>query len=151
MKSIIKILFLYGIIVLMAFSCKKTEETLPTQLAEGKIIQTFAMCYGYWMMIEVENPEGIGVEGTFAFPGHEESRISYKNAIGVPYFECIPNLSTEAPDTIGTWLHFEYRELTDEERHSKIFVDPTFQGICTHNIIAPYAPRYTITKIIDHH
>ena len=151
MKTIIKISILCGIIALAAFSCEKAEEeVLPTNQAEGKIIHTFAMCYGYWLMIEVENPKGIGQDGVFPI-GLGGSRRDYKNAIGVPYFERIPNLSTEAPDTIGVWLRFEYRELTDEERNSKIFVDTSFHGICNTMIGPPSANRYMITKIIDHH
>ncbi|MCD6597528.1 MAG: hypothetical protein J7L04_07570 [Bacteroidales bacterium] len=152
MKTILKLLIVCGIIVLTAFSCEKTEEeVLPTSQAEGKIIMTFRACYGYWVMIEVENPKGIGVEGTFAFPFDEQSRINYKNAIGVPYFERVPDLSTEAPDTIGTWLKFNYRKLTDEERNSKIFVDTSYHGICLSNIAPPYVNMYMITKIIDYH
>ncbi len=151
MKTILKLLIFSGIIQSLAFSCEKTEEILPPNQAKGRIIETFRMCYGYWVMIEVDNPKGIGVEGTFAFPGDEESRITYKNAIGVPYFERIPVLNTEAPDSIGTWLHFEYRELTNEERHSNIFVDTSFHGICLTNIIPPNATRYIITKILDYH
>ncbi len=145
-----KILILCGVILSMAFGCEK-EEALPKGEAEGKIIETFGQCYGYWVMIEVENPKGIGLEGTFAFPGDEGSRITYKNAIGVPYFERIPELNTEAPDTIGTWLHFEYRELTDEECHSNIFVDTSFHWICPANIIGPSVNVYMITNIIDYH
>ena len=151
MKTILKVLFLCGIIAFTAFSCEKTEEeVLPTYQAEGKIIQTFRACYGYWVMIEVDNPKGIGVEGTFAFPFDEQSRITYKNAIGVPYFERIPDLNTEAPDTIGAWLRFDYRKLTDEECHSKIFIDTSYHGICHGNIIGPTVNTYMITKITDY-
>ena len=152
MKKIAKTLFLCGIIVLTAFSCEKTEkEVLPTSQAEGKIIMTFRACYGYWVMIEVENPKGIGQEGSFIPIGFEGSRIDYKNAIGVPYFERIKNFNTEAPDTIGTWLRFEYRKLTDEERNSKVFVDTSFHGICNTMIGPPSVNTYMITGIIDHH
>jgi len=150
MKKNIKILILFCVLILMDISCTK-KETLPTNQAKGKIIMNFRACYGYWVMIEVENPKGIGVEGTFAFPCDEKSRITYKNAIGVPYFERIPDLKTEAPDTIGTWLHFEYRKFTDEECHSKIFVDTSFHGICLANIIGPSVNCYMITNIIDYH
>ena len=109
------------------------------------------MCYGYWVMIEVEDPLGIGVGGEFAYPGDEGSRINYSNAIGVPYFHKIHELDTEAPDTIGTWLHFKYRELTDKERYSKIFVDHSFLGICDTNVGPPSANMYIITEIIDYH
>ena len=151
MKAMFKKIALCGIIALMAFSCEKEEEILPPNQAKGRIIETFRMCYGYWVMIEVVNPKGIGVEGTFAYPGDEESRITYKNAIGVPYFERIPDINTEAPDSIRTWLHFEYRELTNEEHHSNIFVDTSFHGICLSNIGPPIVNMYMITKIIDYH
>lgn len=152
MKTILKLLIVCGIIVLTAFSCEKTEkEVLPTSQAEGKIIMTFRACYGYWVMIEVENPKGIGQEGAFIPIGFEGSRIDYKNAIGVPYFERVQDLNTDAPDTIGTWLKFSYRELTYEERHSKIFVDTSFHGICNTMIGPPSANMYVITRIIDHH
>ena len=150
MKSKFKILFLLGIIGIMAFGCEK-EKQLPPNQAKGKIIQTFMQCYGYWVMIEVENPKGIGIAGSFAFPMDEESRINYKNAIRVPYFDRIPDLTTEAPDTIGTWLHFEYRKFTDKERNSNIFVDTSYHGICKWNIIAPSVNIYMITKVIDYH
>jgi hypothetical protein len=148
MKAILKIIALCGIIVLTAFSCEKEEEILPPNQAKGRIIETFRMCYGYWLMIEVENPKGIGEA---ALPRNEEPWKNYKNAIGVPYFDRIPELNTEAPDSIGIWLHFEYRELTNEEHHSNIFVDTLFHGICTHDIIPPNTTRYIIIKIIDYH
>jgi hypothetical protein len=148
MKTIFKKIALCGIIALMAFSCEKEEEILPPNQAKGRIIETFRMCYGYWVMIEVENPKGIGEA---ALPRNEEPWKNYKNAIGVPYFDRIPELNTEAPDAIGTWLHFEYRELTNEERNSNIFVDTSFHGICTHDIIPPNTTRYIIIKIIDYY
>ena len=64
------------------------------------------------------------------------------NAIGVPHFNKIPDLNTETLGTIGTWLHFEYRKLTDEERHSKIFVDTSFHGVCLSNITPPFVNMY---------
>jgi hypothetical protein len=145
-----KILILCGVLLFMAFGCEK-EKTLPKGEAKGKIIKTFAQCYGFWVMIEVEEPKGIGASGTFAFPGVEESRINYKNAIGVPYFSRIPHLNTDAPDTVGTWLHFEYRELTNEERNSQIFVDTSFHGICNTMIGPPDVNMYMLTKILDYY
>ena len=148
MKTILKILFLFGIIGVMAYSCGK-EKPLPPNQAEGKIITTFDRCYGYWVMIEVESPQGIGSEGSFTPVGGYE--IKYKNAIGVPYFERLPDLKTDAKDSIGTWLNFEYRKLTEKERHSQIFVDTSFHGICSTNIVPPTAQMYIITKVIDYH
>lgn len=148
MKTTIKILLLSGLIALMAFSCEKERQSANNQ-AEGKIIATFDRCYGYWVMIEVENPSGIGDTGSFTPPGG--SKIKYKNAIGIPYFNRLPDVKTDAKDSIGTWLNFEYRNLTDTERHSPIFVDTSFKGICPDNIIPPEAKMYIITKIIDYH
>jgi len=150
MRSWPKILIFCGVILFMALSCGK-EESLPEGEAKGKIIETFGQCYGFWVMIEVEEPKGIGMSGTFAFPGVEESRINYKNAIGVPYFSRIPHLNTSAPDTVGTWLHFEYRELTNEERNSQIFVDTSYHYICHMNIAPPGVPKYMITKVLGYH
>jgi hypothetical protein len=146
----IKIIALCGIIVLNAYSCEKDEPVFPSNQAKGRIIETFRMCYGYWVMIEVDDPLGIGVEGEFAFPGDEGPRLIYSNAIGVPYFHRIPELDTEAPDTIGTWLHFKYRKLTADELHSNIFIDTSFHGICLSNVAPPYVNMYIVTEIIDY-
>ena len=151
MKAIMKILILCGVILSMAFSCEKEEEVLPSNQAKGSIIQVLFHCYGSGLIIEVENPKLIGKEGTFKQVGCSCPSINYKNAILVPAFSRIPDLHTDAPDTIGTWLHFEYRELTDKERHSNIFVDTSFHGICPANIIGPSLKRYMITRIIDYH
>ena len=150
MKALLKIFFLCGIIVFSAFSCEK-EEVLPSNQAKGRIVQIFTRCYGEWIMIEVENPKGIGMEGTFAFPGNEESRINYKNAIGVPYFSKthteIPPEFKKAPIIAGTWLYFEYRGVTEEEKDLfRMFPPP----VCTHNIGPPPAKGYIITKIIEY-
>lgn len=152
MKTILKILLLSSLVALLAFSfsCeKKNQKQIAVDQAEGKIIATFNRCYGYWVMIEVENPPGIGDTGSFTPPG--DSEIKYKNAIGVPYFNRLPDVKTGAKDSIGTWLNFKYRKLTDEERHSLIFVDTAFHGICPANIIPPTAQMYIITKVIDYH
>ncbi len=140
----------------MTYSCEK-EEVQPTNeeegsIAEGTIIETFAQCYGYWIMIEVEKPQGIGKAGTFIPVDCPCPKIDYHNAIGVPYFERIPGLKTEAPDTIGTWLRFKYRELTHKERCDKnLFRDTSFIGICNTMIGPPDVSMYMITKIIDYH
>ena len=156
MKTIIKTLILCGVLLTTAFSCEK-EEVLPANeeegfIAEGTIIEAFAQCYGYWIMIEVEKPQGIGKAGTYTLPGQEDSPKTYHNAIGVPYFERIPGLKTEAPDTIGTWLRFKYRDLTQKECCDKnLFRDTSFHGICHANIISPSVNFYMITEILDHH
>lgn len=144
----IKIIALCAIVFLTVIRCTKEAEVLPPNQAKGRIIETFRRCYGYWVMIEVESPKGIG---EVALPRNEEPWKNYKNAIGVPYFDRIPELNTGAPDAIGTWLHFEYRELTEKERHSNIFVDTSFHGICTDDIIPPNATYFMITKIINYH
>ncbi|MBE0649871.1 MAG: hypothetical protein IH595_03415 [Bacteroidales bacterium] len=159
MKSILKILLLSSLAMLMAFSCEKGKQVLPDQQdperyfttyqAQGKIIANFTWCYGYWVMIEVENPLGIGDSGSFKpIMGQE---FKYKNAIGVPYFKSLPDLMTDAPDSVGTWLNFEYRELTDKEWNSQIFVDTSYNYICPANIVPPRAKMYIVTKIIDYH
>ena len=156
MKSILKLLILSEVLIFMAFSCEK-EEVQPANeeegsIAEGTIIETFAQCYGYWIMIEVEKPQGIGKAGSYTLPGQEDSPKTYYNAIGVPYFERIPGLKTEAPDTIGTWLRFKYRELTHKERCDKnLFRDTSFVGICNAMIGPPDVSMYMITKILDYH
>jgi len=147
MKASIRILFLCGIIFFTAFSCEKEEEILPSSYAEGRIIQIFGGCYGECIMIEVENPEGIGVAGTFAFPGNEESRITYKNAIGVPWFSKLPDVPEDIPETIGTWLYFEYRDVKEKEKED-LFQTRT-PIICPANIIPPSVKLYVITKIIE--
>lgn len=149
MKPVIRILFLCGIIVFTAFGCEK-EEVLRPYHAKGRIVQIFTRCYGEWIMIEVENPKGIGMEGTFAFPGNEESRINYKNAIAVPYFSKInleiPSEYEKAPIKVGTWLYFEYRDVTEDEKDLfRMFPPPA----CTQNIGPPPAKGYIITKVIE--
>lgn len=149
MKTILKIIFLCGIIVFTAFSCEK-EEVLRPYHAKGRIVQIFTRCYGECIMIEVENPKGIGMEGTFAFPGNEESRINYKNAIAVPYFSKInPEIPSEfekAPIKAGTWLYFEYRDVTEDEKDLFRTFPPI---VCTTDIMPPYAKRYIMTNIIE--
>lgn len=158
MKSILKILLLSSLATLMAFSCEKGKQVLPEQQdpeqyfttyqAQGRIIANFTWCYGYWVMIEVENPAGIGDSGSFKpIMGQE---FKYKNAIGVPYFKRLPDLMTGAPDSVGTWLNFECREATDEEIHSQLFGDTSYY-FCPQNIIIPAAKMYIVTKIIDYH
>jgi hypothetical protein len=149
MKKILKLLIFSGVIISMAFSCKK-EEVLSPHQAKGKVLAKFAMCYGAWVMIDVENPKGIGKAGEFIYNG--DQKLIYKNAIGVPYFDRMPWLDTNAPDSFGTWLYFEYRELTQEECcNEDLFRDTSFTVICPANIVPPSVPRYMITKIIDYH
>ena len=148
MKAILKILTLCVIIVLTAFSCEKEEVLLPYHV-NGRIIQIFTRCYGEWIMIEVENPKGIGMEGTFAFPGNEKGRINYKNAIAVPYLSKtnteIPPELKKTPIKVGTWLYFEYRDVKEEEKSLFRTFPPI---VCPANISPPPAKGYIITKII---
>ncbi len=150
MKSILKLFILCGVLLTMAFSCEK-EEVLPPGEAKGKIIQVLFRCYGSGLMIEVENPKGIGEGGTFKQIGCSCPEISFNNAIIVPVFERISDLHTNAPDSVGTWLHFKYREVTQEEFANGIFIDTSFHGICEMNIGPPSIPRFVVTKIIDYH
>ena len=151
MKTMMRILILCGVFLSMAFSCEKdsNEEILPPNQAKGKIIQRFAMCYGAWVMIEVENPKGIGKAGEFVY--NRDQKLIYKNAIGVPWFNRMPWLDAGATDSEGTWLHFEYRKLTDEERHSSIFVDTSYHHPCRMDLVTPSVNYNIITKIIDYH
>jgi hypothetical protein len=145
----IKIIALFGIFILTAFGCEK-EELLPPNQAKGRIIQIFTRCYGECIMIEVENPKGIGMGGTFAIPGNEESRIYYENAIGVPYFSKtsteIPTEFEKVPITIGTWLYFEYRDITEDEKDLFYMFPPP---VCTANIVPPPAKPYIIIRVIE--
>ena len=130
-------------LVFLGIACEKDEQLPPNQ-AKGKIIAVTARCYGEIVVIEVENPKGIGVEGTF---GEESNEITYKNAIGVPYFKKT-GITATVPQIVGTWLYFEYRELTEEEEKGNLFTteDPL---ICLMNIGPPTVKRVIITIIID--
>ena len=147
MKTMTNILFLCGIIMFTAFSCEKEEEILHPNHAKGQIIQIFGGCYGEWVMIEVENPEGIGLPGTFvAAPQYGDVRFDYNNAIGVPWFSKLPDIPEDIPVTIGTWLYFEYRDVEEEEKDLfRTFPPP----ICLANVIPPPVKLYIITKIIE--
>ena len=151
MKSLLRLVILCGVLLAMAYSCEK-EEVLPPGEAKGKIIQVLFRCYGSGLMIEVENPKGIGEGGTFKQIGCSCPEISFNNAIIVPVFERISDLHTNAPDSVGTWLRFKYRELTQKECCDKnLFRDTSFVGICNMMIGPPSVPMYMITKILDYH
>ena len=145
--TILKISAFLLLFSLMWAGCEKEEELLPNH-AQGKIIAVTNQCYGEIVVIEVENPKGIGLSGTFSTIG-DEIDISYNNAIGVPYFSKI-GIPDSIPQTIGTWLYFEYRELTEEERgQSSLFgTDPP--PMCLMNIGPPSANPLIITKIISY-
>jgi len=132
---------------ILGTGCEKDEELPPFQ-AKGKIIAVTAMCYGEIVLIEVENPKGLGVKETFSTIG-KEIDISYDNAIGVPYFSKI-GIPDSVPQTVGTQLYFEYRELTEEERgQSNLF--STYPPIVCQAIYGPpTAKTLIITKIINY-
>jgi hypothetical protein len=121
--------------------CEK-DEILPPNQAKGRVLGATEPCYGNGVYIEVENPKGIGEKGTFSRAGWE-----YENAICVPYFDRI-NLPPEFMKE-GTWLHFEYRELTEEEKNQGLFIPDEFI-ICQALWGPPKAKVYIITKIISH-
>lgn len=138
---------LWMIIVLSFFTgmgCEK--EALPPNQAKGKIIGITGSCLGNGVYIEVENPNGIGRKGR-EIPAGSGRVWNYENAIRVPYFQRIglpPELMKEE-----TWLYFEYRELTEEDRKQELF-QPDEPVICLANQIPPPASIYIITKIISH-
>ncbi len=145
-KIFFKISYIFLLLSLMGAGCEKDEE-LPPFHAKGKIIAVTTMCYGETVLIEVENPKGLGVKETFSTIG-KEIDISYDNAIGVPYFSKIGILDS-VPQTVGTQLYFEYRELTDEEKEQNLFLpDPTV--FCPAIYGSPTVVQFIITKIINY-
>ena len=147
MKTILKISMVFLLLATVGAGCEKDEE-LPPYQAKGKIILVTGQCYGETVLIEVENPKGIGLAGTFSYPGDEKESITYKNAIGVPYFSKI-GIPDSIPQTIGIWLYFEYRELTNEEKEN-LFNSSNPPLICPANIISPSNAPFIITKIISY-
>ena len=132
------------LLILSETGCKK-EEVLPPNTAKGKIIAVTGNCYGEVVLIEIENPKGIGVSGNFTTVGNDID-ISYKNAIGVPYFNKI-GLSASIPQTIGTSLYFEYRELSTEELNNSSLFEPDPPPLCMAIYGPPSCMRLIITKI----
>ena len=144
--TILKISFIFLLFSLMGAGCKKDEELLPYH-AKGTIIAVTSMCYGKVVLIEVENPKRIGLSGAFSTIG-DEIDISYNNAIGVPYFSKI-GIPDSVPQIIGTWLHFEYRELTAEEKGQNLF-SPDPNVFCPAIYGSPSVAQLIITKIINY-
>ena len=142
-----KILKLFSISLLYLFvgtGCEQDDKLSPYS-ARGKIIEITALCYGEVVLIEVENPKNIGALGKLI--GNNGEELSYENAIGVPYFAKIG-----IPDSIqiiGSYLDFEYRELTEEEKKQDLF-SSTVPIICHQDIIPPKANRLIITKIFSY-
>jgi hypothetical protein len=134
------------LMTLMWAGCK--EEELPPNQAKGKIILVTGQCYGETVLIEVENPKGIGLSGTFSFVGEPEKKITYQNGIGVPYFSKI-GLSGTIPQKVGTWLCFEYRELTDDETKNGDLYSPNPPIACPTIYGGPTRKNLIITKVIE--
>jgi hypothetical protein len=146
MKSIdIKISFIALLLVLVGIGC--SDEELPPFQAKGRIIEITGGCYSEIVLIEVSNPKGIGESGSFARIGEDEKRVNYRNAIAVPYFSKI-GIPNSVPQKVGTWLYFEYREFTEEEIASQLFL-PNPPMMCYGNIGPPSSKRLIITKVID--
>ena len=124
--------------------CEK--ENLPIYKAKGIVLGPTGPCQGYSLYIEVEVPKGIGREGKNISAGSGRT-WSYNNAIAVPLFDKI-GFPVEFMEE-GTWLHFKYREFTEEEKHMGLF-SPDEAVICFANQIPPPANYYMITKIIAH-
>ena len=142
-----KILKFSTVILLFAFinaGCQKENEPILYQ-ATGEILFVTSGCYGEAVVIEVDNPKGIGTAGTFSLVG-DTNRIVYENAIAVPYFSKIP----EIPDSIipqkGLYLNFEYRELKEEEMIPGLFT-ANLSHPCLAIYGSPNAKHYMITKI----
>lgn len=135
------------IVALLFMGCEKNEE-LPLYHAKGKIIAVTSLCYGEIVVIEVDNPKEIGLSGSFKTIGNEID-ITYKNAIGVPYFSKL-EIPDYVPQTIGTKLYFEFRELTEEERALTKLFSTDQPIICPTNIIPPSVRMLIIKKIMSY-
>ena len=105
-------------------------------------------CNGENVIIEISNPKGIGLSGKFATDGKETDAINYKNAIAVPYFSKI-GLPDSIPQTIGTELYFEFRELTQEERENPHLFSTKEPIVCLTIYGRPYANPLIISKVIS--
>jgi hypothetical protein len=149
MRKVYLSLGLVSFIISIAFSSCEREEVLPPNHAKGKIILVTGGCYGEIVLIEVNNPKGIGLSGRFSELGMESQAIIYNNAIGVPYFSKI-GLPDSIPQNIGTELYFEFRELTTEEWENGHLYESTQPIFCTMNIIPLNAKLLIITKVISY-
>jgi hypothetical protein len=121
-------------------SCERVKE-LPPYHAKGKIISITTACYGEAVLIDVENPQGIGLAGTFF-------DISYQNGIRVPYFSKV-GLPDSIPQTIGTSLYFKYREISNDEWENNNPFLPSEPVICLLPVGPPPSKIYIITEIIS--
>jgi len=127
--------------------CEK-DEILPQNQAQGKVLFITGACEGYMVFIEVDNPKGIGKKGTHTINRFSptEEVLEYENVINTPYFNRI-NLPPELMKE-GTWLHFEYREVTEEDINNGLFDRPSV--ICQWIWGTPPSTSYIISKIIAH-
>lgn len=140
--------FLLVCLLGLNFGCDKNDD-LPHNQANGKIIAITGGCYGEIVLIEVESSNNIGLHGTFFDPDNEDNLISYQNGIAVPYFSKI-GISHSVPQVIGTELHFEYRELTQEEREQTLLFQSTPLPICLANVGPPSANPFIITQVFNY-
>ena len=150
-RTTLKILLSLFILCLIWVGCDKNneQEKLPLNHAKGTIIDVTSQCYGEVVLIEVDNPQGIGTAGTFTRIGDRQNPLTYQNAISVPYFSKI-GIPDSVPQTIGTKLYFTYRELTEEERQAPYLFSTNPPIHCTAVTGPPSANYYTITKIISY-
>jgi len=146
-KDYLILVLIFCLLSLIVFACERAD-VLPPNHAKGKIIAITALCYGEIVLIEVENPKGIGVKDTFSNL-NKEVDLNYENAIGVPYFSKI-GLPDSIPQIVGTELYFEFRDLTKEERESSHLFGPSEPIICLMNIIPPHAKPLIITKVVSY-
>jgi len=139
-------LFLFTFFVLMSVGCDSDE--LAPHHARGKIIAVTGGCYLDVVLIEVEDPKGIGNAGHFSTIGNEID-VTYNNAINVPYFSKI-GIPDSVPQIVGTELYFEYREITEEEKEeSSLFVSNPAM-ICLAIYGPPSGTPMIIEKIISY-
>jgi len=134
--------------LLMSIIGTGCEKDLPPYQAKGIIIAVTSQCYGEVVVIEVENPKRVGLAGTFSTIG-KEIDIRFDNAIGVPYFSKI-GIPDIVPQTIGTWIYFEYRELIEEERGQSSLWETDPPIVCQTIYGTPSAKRLIITKIFSY-
>ena len=128
----------------VTLGCNDDEPT--SNYAKGKIIAVTGGCYLDVVLIEVENPMGIGNAGHFSTIGNEVD-VTYSNAINVPYFSKI-GIPDSVPQIVGTELYFECQEITaDEEAESGFFTSSAM--FCTTDHIPPSGAPFIITKVIS--
>ncbi len=148
-KSVFWITSFFVGAIILAGSCEK-KDTYTVYQAKGHVITQLGQCAGESILIEVDDPVGIGLPGAVEAPGIKDSLIMYENGIRVPYFSktnvVIPDKFINLYIDDGTWLHFEYRELFEGE--DGLFL-PEPPPICPTNIIPPSGNKYIITRIID--